>query len=61
MLVPYCELNLEDENGQIPLSEIVIGPCPHMELSVASVEHLLRIANMSHVSVRKSDVPYRNW
>ena len=61
MLVPYGEFMFVDEADNTPITEIVVGPTPHMELSKRSVERLLRAHDMGHVPIIDSAVPFRNW
>jgi hypothetical protein len=61
MLVPYGEFIFKDEHDNTPITEIVVGPTPHMELSKRSVERLLLAHDMAHVPVIDSLVPFRNW
>jgi hypothetical protein len=61
MIIPYKEFELVGEDGKTPITEVVVGPAPHMELSVASVESLLLESGLGGVVVSLSDVPYRNW
>ena len=61
MLVPYGEFICRDEHDNTPITEIVVGPTPHMELSKRSVERLLMSHDMAHVPVLDSLVPFRNW
>jgi hypothetical protein len=61
MIIPYKEFDLVGEDGKTPITEVVVGPAPHMELSVVSVESLLLKSGIESVEVSLSDVPYRNW
>jgi hypothetical protein len=61
MLIPYQEFKLQSKTGLSPIADIVVGPTPHMGLSVESVERLLNVSGMTHVLVRQSTVPFRNW
>jgi len=61
MIIPYGEFKFANDDGKMPIVEIVVGPAPHMQLSVESVERLLSASGLGHVSVRPSSVPFRNW
>jgi hypothetical protein len=61
MLVPYGQFGLRDEYDNTPITEIVVGPTPHMDLSKRSVERLLLTHDMGHVAIIESTVPFRNW
>jgi hypothetical protein len=70
MLVPYFHLPLEGRES-LGIQEIVIGPTPHPNQSRDSVRGLLTKHGIpilkffeqdpAPVTVRCSDVPYRNW
>jgi hypothetical protein len=62
MLVPYRKVALKDDNGNIPLHEVVVGPNPNKEQSRRSVQSLLNNQkSLKTVKARNSDIPYRNW
>jgi len=61
MIIPYIEGNLLDENNKLPISKIIVGPTPHPELSVISVDSLLKSKGYQGVEVIKSEIPYRSW
>ena len=62
MLVPYFKLSLEDGSGGMPVSGVVVGPCPHPELSQNSVVNFVqKSANFKQLSARCSQIPYREW
>jgi len=56
MIVPYVKWALKP----LPITEIKLGPCPHPELSRASVESLLATHKLT-VPVTHSQIPYRAW
>jgi hypothetical protein len=60
-LVPYYRFALEDENADFQIAEVVVGPTPNSELSVASVGNFLVSRNLRDVPIRASHVPFRNW
>jgi hypothetical protein len=60
MLVPYIEFSPLD-NDKLPISKIIVGPTPHQELSILSVESLLISNGFKEVKVEASNIPYRSW
>jgi len=60
-LTPYYRFPLADEQHRFGFSEVVVGPTPHDEEAVAAVKGLLIRHGLRDVSVRISDVPFRNW
>lgn len=61
MIIPYIEGNLLDKNGKLPISQIIVGPTPHKELSRVSIKNLLTSIGYEDVDVEYSDIPYRSW
>jgi len=61
ILVPYRRLPLRNNVNDFPLAEVVVGPNLNPEQSVRSVCSLLRSQGLTSCSVRRSEVPYRNW
>ena len=61
-LIPYCEIDLriKDIENSI-IGEIVVGPTPHMQLSLDTVRQFLRDNSYKNVTVTPSRVPYRSW
>ena len=65
MITPYYALPIMND-GVLPIDVVVIGPCPHMELSKSAVTSLLmRHGNRSpfsggHVALG-SEIPFRDW
>ena len=66
MITPYYRLSI-NQLEQCAVSEIVVGPCPHMDLAHSAVSMLMLNrqfrdfdANIDRV-IRKSRIPYRNW
>lgn len=68
-IVPYIELDWGDVEPKIyPISSVVLGACPHPELSEKSVNRLLENYNpprgphdSPHALARKSKIPFRSW
>jgi Protein of unknown function (DUF2971) len=64
MLIPYHEFKLAAENQKMPIKRVIVGPNPHMQLSISSLSNLLFASeNVDSVtwSVAPSRVPYRSW
>jgi hypothetical protein len=64
MLVPYQEFKLAADDQKMPISRIIVGPTPHMNLSISSLGY--RLASSSNVdpdtyTISPSRVPYRSW
>jgi hypothetical protein len=64
-LIPYIEFSLETEDEYLGISEIVVGPNPHMLLSIDSTRQFARQHKLGkHISINNiipSGVPYRAW
>ncbi|MGB7549280.1 MAG: DUF2971 domain-containing protein [Terracidiphilus sp.] len=60
MLIPYLEIPLRWEDQRIEIKEIIIGPCPHPDDAIKSVEMLLKREGIPSVEVKGSKIPYRN-
>lgn len=60
MIVPYVEFSPLDGDGKLPISEIIVGPTPHSELSKKSVQSLLNSKGYD-IEVKTSKIPYRSW
>ena len=62
MLVPYRRIPLRDNNGELPLREVVVGPNPNKEQSRRSAQSLLNSQRgLAAANARNSDIPFRNW
>jgi Protein of unknown function (DUF2971) len=62
MLVPYRRVPLRENNGELPLCGVVVGPNPNKEQSRRSVQSLLNSQRgLAAVKARNSDIPFRNW
>jgi hypothetical protein len=71
MLIPYYALKIAGDSWKNKIDEVVVGPCPHPELSTTAVNGLLvrysvnRDGNLGELlgypRVRSSSIPYRNW
>lgn len=63
MVIPFYRIRLSDRNARMQIKEIVIGPTPHKEQSLLSIEGLLGDYgyDMTEVGVDLSKAPYRDW
>lgn len=60
MLVPYKIFQFDAEAPYF-IEEVVVGPCPNPELSVASLNMLFASIGRPSVQVLQSSIPYRSW
>ena len=60
-LIPYYNFPIVDEENKYAIDSIVVGPSPHMELAMNSLETFLRTKDISKVKIRSSRIPFRNW
>ena len=65
MLTPFYALPIRHEEG-LPIRQVVVGPCPHMDLSKSAVTSLLmRHGNRGPLQGQQiafgSGVPFRDW
>jgi hypothetical protein len=60
-LVPYICLPWRRSAAEPVISEIVVGPTPHMKIACEAVTMLLRSLSVPCESVRESRIPFRNW
>lgn len=65
MLVPYYSIPIGDPDRFDSVEEIIVGPTPHPDLSLASVTSLAISTGLvnSHNSIRtrQTDIPFRSW
>ena len=69
-MVPYVELSIPSTK-EAPLTpagdawdavaEIIVGPTPNSALTVSAVEAFCRAIRLSGVTVKASQLPYRDW
>lgn len=59
VIIPYFEFKLAEEDEELEILGVVIGPNPHMELSYNSVFGLLRSMNVEYYLEGMSKIPYR--
>jgi hypothetical protein len=60
MIIPYTEVKLTNNHNKLPIAEIIVGPTPHMDLSIISLRHFLESEKIRS-NVKPSKVPYRAW
>jgi hypothetical protein len=64
MLIPYLEYKLAPDDQRMPISRVIVGPTPHMGLSISSLGyHLKSSENVEPdtYAIVPSRVPYRSW
>jgi hypothetical protein len=62
MLIPYYKIPIGDDDKFDSIREIVVGPTPHPELSVASVKSLTKAAGLVNPDkIETTSIPFRNW
>ena len=64
MLIPYYKLQIKNESWQHEIAAVMLGPCPHPELSKLAINGFLvkhGIADGENTMVTLSIIPYRNW
>ncbi len=59
LITPYFNFKLS-ENSEFSLSKIIVGPSPHMELSMNSVFGLLGRNNILKSTIERSHIPFRS-
>ncbi len=60
-LMPYYNFPIEDKESGQSIKKIVVGPSPHMELALNSLEIFLTSQKLHGVRVKSSQIPYRDW
>jgi hypothetical protein len=58
LIIPYVDFDLKDENGNLPIDNIWIGPTINMDESLSSLKLLLEKYKIP-ASIEKSTIPYR--
>jgi hypothetical protein len=65
MLIPYIPVVLLGDAPQRMLdqiiTEVIVGPGPHMELNERAIRMYFALIGMSHIPVLCSSIPYRDW
>lgn len=60
MIIPYVAISLAESKEPVIIDHIIIGPTPHKELSLMSVQALLSSQGIK-CNVKNSKTPYRTW
>jgi Protein of unknown function (DUF2971) len=65
MITPYYNLPIR-KDGELPIRGVIVGPCPHMELSKAAITsvlmaHGLRGPLNGQQIAFGSQIPFRDW
>jgi hypothetical protein len=65
MITPYYKLSIKHEDG-LPIRQVMVGPCPHMELAKSAITSLLiqhgKTDPMRGQQIALgSAIPFRNW
>lgn len=60
-LIPYYNFPISDDISRTCIDSIVIGPSPHMELALNSLETFLASQGISRTKITNSKIPFRNW
>ena len=65
MLIPYYNIPIGDDQKFDSIREIIVGPTPHPELSVASVRALATatglVSSNNTLLTRTTSIPFRSW
>ena len=59
MIIPYYGYHLAEEGKNMEIEEIIIGPCPHKDLSKRSLEQVLSKYNVKCPRIYHSSIPFR--
>ncbi len=60
LLIPYCEFSLLMKETLDCISEIIVGPTAHIDLSEKSLKSFLESKYLYAVETKQSSIPYRN-
>jgi hypothetical protein len=60
MFIPYVEISLVGESGQMTCGEIVVGPMPDQYIATRALLGFLTQQGVTWKSIRPSRIPYRN-
>ena len=61
MIIPHFRFPLCDDQARLELSDVIIGPTPHRELSCEALTSLFISRNVEFRSISPSSIPFRNW
>jgi hypothetical protein len=59
LIIPYGEIDLKDENGDLPIELIRIGPTANPIEARLSLNILLEQYGIKNVKIKQSEIPYR--
>lgn len=59
VLIPYREINLVNDSGELPLASITIGPTPNKLESHKSLNIFLKTKQLDDLGLSVSSIPYR--
>jgi hypothetical protein len=59
-MIPYTVVDLKKDN-KLPITKIIIGPTPHPDLSVMSINNYMKSEGYNDVKVEYCNIPYRSW
>ncbi|TAM44085.1 MAG: DUF2971 domain-containing protein [Acidobacteria bacterium] len=60
-LVPHVNLRIPDQDGRLPVKQVIVGPNPHAQLAMKSVSLALSRYAQRGWSVTNSKIPYRSF
>jgi hypothetical protein len=60
-IIPHYCLPLRGKDDSSPLSSVIVGPTPHPELAIESVQAFLQARGFSDVFAHQSQIPLRTW
>jgi DUF2971 family protein len=60
MVIPYVAIPLSENEKDIPIKEIIIGPTLHKELSRNALRDFMSSEGFTTVKIKFSDIPFRN-
>jgi hypothetical protein len=58
-IIPYMRINIDD-NGNMPIQEVITSPISHKQLSINAVKFLLSSKEINNCSVKGSEIPYQS-
>lgn len=62
MVTPYFRLNINTDGKFQVIKKVIVGPTPHIDLSLNSTRALLGSKDiLQNIDVEVSTIPYRNW
>ena len=66
MLIPYYKYRLDatkslPQSSPAKIKEIVVGPCPHMQLALRAADSFLKAQGDEDFEINPSAIPYRSW